>query len=116
MFATLANPNRAVFYFYGTNRLTGTVHALVPDRFYAVRWFNTRRGEWSDESHAFVSDDRGSLELPSKPDMEDWALVVTEKPSLTLASGADIEPIYSGPDTDGDRDKVRYVHDVSKRR
>jgi hypothetical protein len=82
VFATLANPNRIVFYFYGPNRLTGTVHGLTPDRFHTVRWFNTRTGEWKDESATFVSDDRGNLELPPKTDASDWALVVTELPAL----------------------------------
>ena len=100
-FATLANPNRAVFYFYGTNRLTGTVHALTPDRFHAARWFNTRTGEWKDESVTFVSDDRGNLELPPKPDAADWALVVTEMPALTLAPGADVKLDYGGAGVGG---------------
>ena len=101
VFATLANPNRAVFYFYGTSRLTGTVHALTPDRFHAVRWFNTRTGEWKDESLTFVSDDRGNLELPPKPDASDWALVVTELPALTLAPGADVKLDYGGAGVGG---------------
>ena len=78
-FATLANPNRVVFYFYGKNRLTGTVHGLTPKHSHSVRWFNTRTGEWKDEASTFVSDERGNLELPPKPDAEDWALVVTER-------------------------------------
>jgi len=100
-FATLANPNRAVFYFYGTNRLTGTVHALTPDRFHSVRWFNTRTGEWKDESATFVSDDHGNLELPAKPDAADWALLVTELPALTLAPGADVKLDYGGAGAGG---------------
>ena len=96
VFATLANPNRVVFYFYGPNRLTGTVHGLTPDRFHTMRWFNTRTGEWKDESVTFVSDDLGNLELPPKPDASDWALVVTELPALTLAPGADVRLDYGG--------------------
>ena len=105
VFATLANPNRAVFYFYGpnrlTNRLTGTVHGLTPDRFHTVRWFNTRTGEWKDESATFVSDDRGNLELPPKPDASDWALVVTELSALTLAPGTDVKLDYGGAGVGG---------------
>jgi len=78
VFATLANPNRVVFYFYGKSRLTGTLHGLVHDRSHAMRWFNTRTGEWKDEPVKFVPDERGDLELPLKPDGADWALLVEE--------------------------------------
>ncbi len=80
VFATLANPNRVVFYFYGKSRLTGTLHKLAPGCPHSLRWFNTRTGEWKDEAGTFVSDERGSLELPPKPDAADWALVVAELP------------------------------------
>ena len=98
VFATLANPNRTVFYFYSTNLLTGTVHALTPDRYHTVRWFNTRTGEWKDESHMFVSDGCGRLELPPKPDAKDWALVVTEQLALTRAPKSDIDHDSGGVD------------------
>ena len=80
-FATLEKPNRAVFYFYGTNRLTGTLHALTPGRSHSVRWYNTRSGEWKDAAGTFIADDRGNLDLPEKPDSADWALIVTERPA-----------------------------------
>jgi hypothetical protein len=43
-----------------------------------LRWFNTRTGEWKDGAGAFISDEHGNLELPSKPDAADWALIIAE--------------------------------------
>jgi len=89
VFATLANPGRVVFYFYGKSKLTGTVHGLAPSHAHSVRWFNTRTGEWKDETGSFVSDERGNLELPPKPDAADWALIVAE---LTAPASATVSP------------------------
>ncbi|MBR4653572.1 MAG: hypothetical protein IKO72_09445 [Kiritimatiellae bacterium] len=89
------------FTFYGTNRPAGTVHATVPDRFHSARWHNLRTGEWRDEPFVLVSDDRGNLELPAKPDTSDWRLVVTELPALTLSPGADVKLDYGGAGVGG---------------
>lgn len=77
-FASLKEPNRDIFYFYGKSLLTGTIHALTPERSHTIRWFNTRSGEWKEDAVA-LSDKNGNLVLPSKPDELDWALVLTEQ-------------------------------------
>jgi len=68
-------PGRYVLYFYGKNRVTGTLAGLKPSAEASLLWFNPRTGEQSDNISVAVSSE-GKLHLPEKPDDSDWVLTV----------------------------------------
>ncbi len=71
------NRDRWVFYYPQSARAGGTVTGFAAGA-YAMQWFNPRTGQYDAKVHAFeVQED--AWEIPAKPDMEDWCLVIWKK-------------------------------------
>ncbi len=78
--------DRFVFYFYGRkDGRTGLVKGMKA-AFVSARWFNPRTGEWLSEV-VMVPDSKGLVSLPSKPDNEDWALMLERRDAIELGPG-----------------------------
>lgn len=67
--------DRHVFYFFGKETATGTINSLEPSEKVTMSWYDPRIGETSETMEATVSAD-GTLELPLKPDTQDWVLTI----------------------------------------
>ena len=64
-----------VRHFFGKEEATGTVNGLEPSKQMTLSWYDPRTGETSETMQATVSAE-GTLELPLKPDTQDWVLTV----------------------------------------
>ncbi|MHB1484837.1 MAG: LamG-like jellyroll fold domain-containing protein [Saccharofermentanales bacterium] len=71
--ATESNTNY-VAYFYNTSTNTGTLKNMASAT-YTAKWFNPRTGEYTKIGTVIPSS--GQWTIPSKPDGNDWALIVT---------------------------------------
>ena len=70
-----------IFYFHTRSprfKETGALSSARPDRSYAARWFDPVRGIWSKPDCLGRGTAEGFCQLPPKPDVGDWALVVEE--------------------------------------
>ena len=68
-------PTMHLLYFYGKGTETGCISTLPDGAVTEVRWYNPRTGAFRAASE-LRRDADGSWVLPSKPDMEDWVLVL----------------------------------------
>jgi len=67
-----------VVYFYHSDPATGTLKHMAPAGIYAAAWFNPRTGEYTQIPGSIQPMD-GQWAVPSKPDSEDWVLLVQQK-------------------------------------
>ena len=65
---------RNVLYFYGKGTETGCLTGLTTEDRFEMKWFNPRTGEYSESSD--LTSEGGRAVLPSKPDAQDWVLVL----------------------------------------
>lgn len=64
-----------VFYFGGTNTLTGGIKRFDAEHAYVAQWFNPRKGEFRAKT-TLPGAAGGEIPLPRKPDAKDWVLCV----------------------------------------
>lgn len=76
--ATVTKDHRRwVFYYPQAARKSAAVRGFHPGA-YTMQWFNPRSGEYDTAIHEFtVQND--TWDIPVKPDLDDWCLVVKEK-------------------------------------
>jgi hypothetical protein len=55
--------------------LESRLRGCLPDQDYEALWFNPRSGQWAPAIQ-LCSDERCTVELPERPDEDDWGLVV----------------------------------------
>jgi len=67
-----------LFYFYSKALETGTLQGLEPQSEYACTWFDPQTGR-SMETVSQKTLPSGTLELPQKPNEQDWVLCVMRK-------------------------------------
>lgn len=64
-----------VVYFYDSTLETGVLAGLDDSALYEARWFDPRNGTYLDIGKQVASSD-GTWELPPKPSVEDWTLLL----------------------------------------
>lgn len=68
---------RVVVYAYGKQRTLGSLTGLAPSAAYAASWFDPRSG-LATELQRLSTTDSGDLAFPSKPNGQDWVLLLTK--------------------------------------
>ncbi len=67
-----------VVYFYDTATSTGALNNMNNSATYSAKWFNPRTGVYTLISGS-ISPSSGQYKIPSKPDADDWVLLVTNQ-------------------------------------
>jgi hypothetical protein len=84
----LANPEKSllksdgnrlyILYFFNPTQKTGILRQMDDEEKYHAEWFNPRTGEYTLITDDVISSN-GDWQMPTKPDEEDWLLVVEVK-------------------------------------
>ncbi len=83
---------RYVVYFYGTATATGTLKNMVGTKTYIARWFDPRTGRNTLISNAIRSTG-GNWTIPSKPDVNDWVLLVEDVNAASVLPVGEAPPV-----------------------
>jgi hypothetical protein len=67
---------RVMIYAYGKQRMLGSLRRLAPSAMYFASWFDPRKGV-ATKIQKLSTTGAGDLTLPSKPDADDWVLLLT---------------------------------------
>jgi hypothetical protein len=87
--AKLANPEQIILksdgnqvyvvHFGNITTKTGLLKNMQPGASYTAKWFDPRKGEYTEISTSVQPSSNGEWEMPPKPDEQDWVLLMVKR-------------------------------------